>query len=224
MENNLAQHAPPDGLYVDELRDLLQARSITFGQFTLASGDVSTYYCDTKATILSPQGSFLVGEVLFSYLKQLGCDAVGGLTLGGPLIATAITSSSYQHNSPIYAFAVRDKQKTHGLMHTIEESYHADGEPLIRAGRKACVVDDVVTKGGSVLKAVEAVVDRGADVVGIVALVDRGAGGEEAIRQRGLDYVYVYRTDTHGYLHVNAEFLRRSRSLGEKPTARSVRR
>jgi orotate phosphoribosyltransferase len=207
---------------VDELRELLQTRSITRGEFKLASGDISNYYCDTKKTTLSPAGNYLVGEVLYPLAHSLRCEAIGGLTMGGPLVATAVANASYRCGEPIYGFAVRDQQKTHGLRHLIEESYHPDGKPLIRLGRRVCVVDDVITKGGSVLKAVEAVRERGAEIVAVVALVDRDAGGREALARAGYDYVYAYETDTQGYLHVSDEFLRRAGSF-ERVAARAVR-
>jgi orotate phosphoribosyltransferase len=207
---------------VDELRELLQARSITRGEFRLASGDISNYYCDTKKTTLSPEGNYLIGEVLHPLVYSLRCDAIGGLTMGGPLVATAVANTSYRCSEPIYGFAVRDQQKTHGLRHLIEESYHPDGKPLIRLGRRVCVVDDVITKGGSVLKAVDAVRERGAEIVAVVALVDRNAGGRAALAGAGYDYVYAYETDNQGYLHVSDEFLRRAGSF-ERVAARAVR-
>ncbi len=208
---------------IEELRDLLQTRSIKRGQFTLASGDISNYYCDTKATTLSPQGNYLVGEALFPLVAALNCEAIGGLTMGGPLVATAVANTSYRNGSPIYGFGVRDQQKTHGLKHLVEESFHPDDTPLIRPGRRVCVVDDVVTKGGSVLKAVEAVSQRGGEVVAVIALVDRNAGGREVLRLRGLDYVYLYATDGEGYLHVNDEFRRRTRRNSARVAAGSAR-
>jgi orotate phosphoribosyltransferase len=208
---------------IEELRELLQQRSIQRGRFTLASGDVSNYYCDTKATTLSPEGNYLVGEVLFHLATTLRCEAIGGLMMGGPLVASAVANSSYRNGTPIYAFAVRDRQKEHGLKHLIEESYHPDGTPLIRTGRRVCVVDDVITKGGSVLKAVDAVTERGAEVAAVVALVDRNAGGREALAERGLDYIYLYATDAEGELHVNDDFLRRIRSNPGRAAAWAVR-
>ncbi len=208
---------------IRELRDLLQDRSITRGEFRLASGDLSNYYCDTKATTLSPAGNYLVGEVLFPLVAALGCEAIGGLMMGGPLVATAVAHASYRQNTPIYAFAVRDQQKSHGLKHLIEESYHPDATPLVKAGRRVCVVDDVITKGGSVLKAVDAVVEKGANIAAVVSLVDRNAGGREVLAALGLDYIYAYSTDSQGYLHVNEEFVRRSGSNPKRAAAWAVR-
>jgi orotate phosphoribosyltransferase len=208
---------------VEELRGLLQSRSITHGEFKLASGDMSSYYCDTKATILSPEGNYLIGEVLHPLVAELGCEAIGGLMMGGPLVATAVAHTSYRLGVPIYAFAVRDQQKQHGLKHLIEESYHPDGTPLVRPGRRVCVVDDVVTKGGSVLKAVDAVKSVGAEIACVVALVDRNAGGREALAARGLRYIYTYETDADGYLHVNDDFVRSTRRDSERARAWAVR-
>lgn len=131
-----------------ELRQLLQERSIKKGAFTLSSGALSSYYCDTKATTLSPRGARLVGETLFELLSEDGAEAIGGLALGSTFIATAIAMASELRERPMYGFTVREERKGHGLERQTEESYHPDGRRLLVPGRKVAVVDDVVTGGG----------------------------------------------------------------------------
>jgi len=184
-----------------ELRDVLARQSIRHGKFTLASGATSDYYCDTKATILSPRGAKLIGEVLFGMLEDRDVEAVGGLAMGATFLATAVALVSSQHGKPIYGFTVREGQKGHGLEKRVEESFHPDGGPLLRPGRRVAVVEDVVTQGGSVLKAVDAVLERGCEIVAVIAIVDRDAGGGEKLRARGLPYTYLFRTDGEGNLH-----------------------
>lgn len=185
---------------ISELRDVLERQSIRLGHFVLASGATSNYYCNTKATTLSPRGARLTGEILFELLAGRGVEAVGGLALGATFIATAVALVSDQRGQPIYGFTVRSQQKTHGLETSIEESWHPDGKPLLSPGRRVAVVEDVVTQGGSVLQAIDAVQERGCEIALVVALVDRHAGGAEKIRARGLEYIHLFRTDDQGNL------------------------
>jgi orotate phosphoribosyltransferase len=187
---------------VEELRDLLQEKSIRRGRFTLASGDVSNYYCDTKSTTLSPRGSLLVGEVLLPLVCAHEAEAVGGLAIGALFISTPIVYASQINDTPVYGFAVRQGKKEHGLLESLEESHHPDGKPLLSPGRRVVVVDDVVTKGGSVLKAVTAVLERGCDIRAVISLVDRKAGGRSKIEERGLRYLALFSTDDTGELHI----------------------
>jgi orotate phosphoribosyltransferase len=188
---------------LEELRTLLQERSIRKGSFTLASGDHSNYYCDTKAVTLSPQGSELVGQVLFPLVEKLDAEAVGGLAMGALFVSAPIVHASESHHRPLYGFAVRQQQKEHGLQESIEESYHPSGESLLKEGRRVVVVDDVITKGGSVLKAIKAVQAKGCKIVGVIALVDRQAGGEKRLHEVGLCYYPLFYTDDSGTLHVD---------------------
>lgn len=190
---------------IDELRDLLQRRSIQRGDFILSSGVHSSYYCDTKATTLSPLGSRLVGEVLFELLQEHDAEAVGGLALGSTFIATAVAMASELAGHPIYGFTVRDERKGHGLQRQTEESYHPDGRRLLAPGRRVAVVDDVVTRGGSILKAVDLVRQRGCEIVAVVSLVDRRAGGGELLRGMGLPYFSLFETDQEGTLYSNEQ-------------------
>src|SRR5688572_25651697 len=101
---------------LEELRDLLQQRSIRKGSFVLASGDHSSYYCDTKAVTLSPKGAELVGQILLPLVERLDAEAVGGLAMGALFVSTPIVHASELHHRPIYGFAVRQRQKEHGLL------------------------------------------------------------------------------------------------------------
>jgi orotate phosphoribosyltransferase len=191
------------GELIEELRRLLLERSVQRGDFVLASGDRSSYYFDSRATVLSPRGSELIGEVLFDLLKGRGIEAVGGLAMGATFLAVAVALVSGQHGQPIHGFTVRDEKKGHGLRKSIEESFHPDGRPLLCPGRRVAIVEDVVTKGGSVLKAIDAVLERGCSIDVVLAIVDRGAGGGEAVTSRGLDYVPIFRADQEGNLVVD---------------------
>lgn len=162
------------------LIDLLIGRSVKFGDFTLASGRKSKWYVDVRLTSMSAFGQ--------RYIGQLGCmaltdakwapDFVGGLTLGADPVAYAIAHGSILEGSPIDAFTVRKERKDHGAGKQIE------GVESVR-GRKVVIIEDVVTTGGSALKAAEAVKAEGGDILGVLAVLDREEGGREAIERAG---------------------------------------
>src|SRR5919202_548720 len=169
---------PPDPLVA--LRTLLAARSARRGQFTLASGRVSTLYIDARLTTMSPEGLSLIGPVGLGALRDSGwrVDAVGGLTLGADPIAYAISYASAASAAPLRAFTVRKEAKAHGTGKLIEGPF--------QAGDSVAVIEDVITTGGSALRAVEAVRAAGGTVAGVLALVDREEGGREALEAAGL--------------------------------------
>ncbi len=171
-----------------QLLGLLSARSFKRGDFTLASGVKSTYYIDGKMSEVNPQGAYLIGEVLFERVRDLDIDAIGGLAVGAVPLVTAAVISSYRHERPIEGFWVRDEVKSHGTKKQIEGG--------LRAGSRVVIVDDVITKGGSALKAIKAVRDHGCEVVLVLALVDRLAGARQLFAESGItnyDAVFTIR-------------------------------
>jgi orotate phosphoribosyltransferase len=164
------------------LRTLLAARSARRGHFTLASGRVSTLYIDARLTTMSPEGLALIGPLGLAALRDADwrVDAVGGLTLGADPIAYAIShASALEGNALVRAFTVRKEPKTHGTGQLIEGPF--------RAGDRVAVVEDVITTGGSALRAAEAVRAAGGQVVGVLALVDREEGGRDVLERAGLE-------------------------------------
>jgi orotate phosphoribosyltransferase len=191
---------------IEELRCLIAEQSIRHGEFTLASGARSHYYCDLKATTQSPRGSLLVGEILYPIFRDLDIDAVGGLAMGSVFLSAAVSLVSAQRGRPIHGFFVRTREKDHGLKLSVEEAFFPGGESLLGPGRKVAIVEDVVTKGGSIQKAIEAVQARGCEIRSVLALVDRQAGGGDLLRAKGLPYTAIYHTDEAGGLHLNDEY------------------
>jgi orotate phosphoribosyltransferase len=201
------------GQLFERLRVLIQAHSITTAEdgqpdFVLVSGRRSRYYCDTKKVTLSPEGARLTGEVLFRLLDGRA-EAVGGLQLGATFIATAVALVSAQHGRPIYGYTVRNETKGHGTRDNVAESFHPDGRRLLVPGRRVAVVDDVVTEGGSILKAITAVQDRRCEIVAAVAIVDRNEGGGDRLRAMGLPYYPLFNAVEPGTLTVNEALLDR---------------
>jgi orotate phosphoribosyltransferase len=163
---------------------LLAERSARRGDFTLASGRHSTLYIDARLTTMSPEGLALIGPLGRAAVRRLawaaGVGAVGGLTMGADPISYAISYASQLAGDrpPLRAFTVRKEAKAHGTGKLVEG-------PFV-AGDRVVIVEDVITTGGSALRAVEAVRGAGGTVTGVLALVDREEGGREAIEAAGL--------------------------------------
>lgn len=159
---------------------LLAERSARRGQFTLASGRVSTLYIDARMTTLTPEGLPLIGRLGLAEIAAAGWDpqAVGGLTMGADPISCAISYASSGTSTPIRAFVVRKAPKAHGTTKLIEGPFNA--------GDRVVVIEDVITTGGSALKAITAVREAGGEILGLLALVDREEGGREAIEAEGV--------------------------------------
>src|SRR5687768_9795780 len=159
---------------------LLAERSARRGQFTLASGRVSTLYIDARMTTLHPEGLTLIGRLGLSEIASAGWNpqAVGGLTLGADPISCAISYASAATPNPLRAFIVRKATKEHGMGKRIEGPFNSmDG---------VVITEDVITTGSSALQAVQAVREAGGQVLGVLALVDREEGGREAIEHEGI--------------------------------------
>lgn len=167
------------------LEELLLARSVRRGDFVLASGERSSYYIDCRLTTMSAEGLALVGPAGLAAIRDAGWrpSAVGGLTLGADPVAYAIALASHADGPPIDAFSVRKDPKTHGTRRLIEGNF--------TPGTRAVVVEDVITSGGSALKAIDAVKQEGGEVLGVLALVDREQGGRKRIEDAGYPVVAI---------------------------------
>jgi orotate phosphoribosyltransferase len=171
----------------DRLLELLATRSVRRGQFTLASGRQSTLYIDARLTTMSPEGLSVIGPLGVSALAGSGWNvqAVGGLTLGADPVSYAISYASASLRSPLRAFTVRKQAKEHGTGKLIEGPF--------RTGDRVAVIEDVITTGGSAIKAISAVRAAGGTVAGVLALVDREEGGREAIETAGVPVLVMAR-------------------------------
>ena len=158
---------------------LLTERSFRRGEFRLASGETSDYFIDGKMTAVHSEGAYLIGEVLYEWTKDLQIDAIGGLQVGAVPLTAAAVIAYHRHGRPMEGFWVREEVKSHGTQKRIEGG--------LRKGARVAVVDDVFTKGGSTLKAVEAVREAGCEVVVALALVDRLRGARELFRRHGIE-------------------------------------
>jgi orotate phosphoribosyltransferase len=148
----------------------LRRHALVIGDVTLTSGATARYYVDAKRAVLRPAGFGAVGELVARYAREWEATAVGGLTMGADAPACAALAAG----ADVKAFFVRKETKPHGLQRRVE------GPPL-EQGERCLIVEDVVTTGGSTVTAIEAVRAEGHDVCGVVAILDRLAGGAEVI-------------------------------------------
>jgi orotate phosphoribosyltransferase len=172
----------------DVLLRLISERAVVHGRVTLSSGKEADYYVDLRRITLDGEAAPLVGRVLLDVTADLDYDAVGGLTLGADPVAAAMLHASAARGRRLDAFVVRKEGKAHGLQRRIE------GPDV--SGRRVLAVEDTSTTGGSVLQAVEALRDAGAQVVGVAVIVDRGA--REKVEAEDLRYVAAYDRDDLG--------------------------
>jgi orotate phosphoribosyltransferase len=158
------------------LLEELREHALVIGEVTLSSGQTAQYYVDAKRALLRPTAFRAVGELIAAEAAERGATAVGGMTMGAdPLASAAIGDDG---GDELVAFFVRKEKKEHGLQRWIEG-------PLLNPGTRCLVVEDVVTTGGSTVRAVERVHEEGHQIAGVVSVVDRLAGGGEAIEAAG---------------------------------------
>ncbi|WP_329566175.1 orotate phosphoribosyltransferase [Kitasatospora sp. NBC_01266] len=166
----------------DALLAQIKTKAVVHGKVTLSSGREADYYVDLRRITLDAQAAPLVGRVLLDATADLEYDAVGGLTLGADPVAAAMLHAAAARGRELDAFVVRKAGKAHGLQRRIEG-------PDVK-GRRVLAVEDTSTTGGSVLTAVEALREAGAEVVGVAVIVERGAA--PAIEAAGLPYYTVF--------------------------------
>jgi orotate phosphoribosyltransferase len=166
---------------VDEREELLneiRRHAVVHGDFVLSSGQRASWYIDLRRVLLSGRIAPLAGRVMLDVTADLPYEAVGGLTLGADPVATAMMHAAAQRGRPLDAFVVRKTGKAHGLQRRIE------GPDV--AGRRVLAVEDTSTTGASVLTAVDALRQAGADVAGVAVVVERGA--RPRVLEAGLPY------------------------------------
>ncbi|GII94667.1 orotate phosphoribosyltransferase [Sinosporangium siamense] len=156
----------------------IKSKGVVHGRVVLSSGKEADFYVDLRRVTLDGTAAPLVGKVMLDLTEDLGYDAVGGLTLGADPVATAMLHAAAARGRSLDAFVVRKSEKAHGLQRRVEG-------PDVK-GRRVLAVEDTSTTGGSVLTAVEALREAGAEVVGVATIVDRGAG--ERLAETGLPY------------------------------------
>lgn len=167
------------------LEALLLARSLTFGDFTLSSGQRSSYYIDARKTTMSAEGLELIGRLGLGLIRDRGWEprSVGGLTMGADPVAYAVALASRQTPTVVDGFSVRKATKEHGTKRRVEGNFDR--------GDRVVIVEDVLTSGGSAIQAVEAVQAEGGTVLGVLVVVDREQGGRQAIESKQIEVAAI---------------------------------
>lgn len=164
----------------EDLVRLLHRRSFRTGEFVLTSGQTSTFYIDVRTSSTHPEGAALIGDLLLDIVREAGgADAIAGMELGAVPVVMAAVARSQQAGVPVNGLLVRKATKEHG------KKLRVEGE--IKPGLRIVIVDDVVTTAGSTIKTIDAVLDEvpAAQIVAVVAVVDRQEGGREALAAHG---------------------------------------
>lgn len=152
----------------DRLKEIIKRQSFKYSQkpvFSLVSGTLSSFYFDCKKTTMDPEGAALIGELIWQTIKPWKVSGIGGLTLGADPIAAAVMHVAWQEGQRINQFVVRKGLKDHGEVKWIEGN--------VFPGDRVIVVDDVVTTGGSTIKAIEQARKNELQISGVVVLIDR---------------------------------------------------
>jgi len=172
----------------DKLKKLILEKALKVSDkpiFKLSSGKLSTYYIDLRTITLEPEGGYIIGNLIFDMIKDKNPDAIGGLTLGADPIAYGTSFVSYLNKQPIKPFVVRKEPKGHGTGKQIEGN--------VKEGDRVIIVDDVITTGGSALKAAKVAKQNGLEVLEIVCIVDREEGGRENIEKEGFKFRPIFK-------------------------------
>ena len=163
------------------LARLLVEKSYREGDFVLASGRRSDYYFDCRVTALHAEGSWLIGTLFNDLLKDVPVVGVGGMTMGAVPLVSATTAISHELGRPLNGLLVRKEAKDHGTGQFVE------GLGNFKPGDKVAMLEDVVTTGGSLLKACDRVRAAGLDIVAVCCILDREEGGREKLKEAGYE-------------------------------------
>ena len=168
------------------LARLLVEKSYREGDFVLASGRRSDYYFDCRVTALHAEGSWLIGTLFNHMLSEMDIKGVGGMTMGADPLVAATTVISHEQGRPLHGLLVRKEAKGHGT------GQYVEGLGNFSTGDRVAMLEDVVTTGGSLLKACDRVRDAGLSIVAVCAILDREEGGREKLREAGYDLLALF--------------------------------
>jgi orotate phosphoribosyltransferase len=165
---------------IRELIDQIATRALARGRFRLASGREATFYLDAKQVVLDAHGAMLVGRAILDLLRALGPlpDAVGGMSIGADPVTSAVVTMAGVERLPLKGFLIRKEPKDHGTKKYVEGP--------VTPGQRVVIVEDVITTAGSSLVAIDRAQEFGLVVERVVTVIDRLAGGREALAARGI--------------------------------------
>lgn len=189
----------------EQLRRDIEEFACLTGDFKLASGAKSGVYYDLKRIIQRPDDARMIGSLLFELAMSRGAEAVGGLEIGGPLLSQLVVSEP--RNQRLGGFTVRKEAKGHGTNEIFAQACLGPAE-LLQQDRRVAILDDVVTSGGSIMKAIDAVRALNCEVVLSFALVDRmHEKGEAFRRDESLNFIALCELQPDGTLKLSQRFL-----------------
>jgi orotate phosphoribosyltransferase len=174
-----------------ELLELLKREAFRKGRFVLSSGKISNYYLDGRVITLTPEGAYLVANIILELVQEKNIDAIGGPTLGADPIVGAIAALSHIKGIPLKTFIVRKLAKEHGTQRKIEG-------PQLDKNSRAILVDDVATTGKSLIEAKQALEEAGVGVEGALVIVDRCEGARENLQAQGLKLESIFKIEELG--------------------------
>jgi len=180
-------------------RILARAReleALRTGDFTLASGQKSSYYFDGRLLTMDPEGADLISAAFLQLVTDAGAEAAGGPAMAAIPIVGALVLRSRLEGLPVAGFFVRPQVKGHGATKQVEGPVHP--------GMRVAVFDDTVSTGGSLLRAIDAVQEMGCKVVLVLAVLDRRQGGSDEVRRRGLNFTALLEADAEGMVRLAA--------------------
>jgi orotate phosphoribosyltransferase len=170
----------------ERLLEIIKQKSFLKGQFKLASGAMSDYYLDMKPTTFDPEGANLIADIMYDLVrKETDVDVIGGLEVGSVPIVVAICMRSWG-DRPIAGFVVRKEKKGHGTDKPVDGNFLPNSTVIM--------FEDVTTKAGSVIKAIQRVREQGGRVRKVITIVDRLEGAFENLREEGIELEAIYTT------------------------------
>ena len=173
------------------LFQLFKKKALFKGKIVLSSGKTSNYYLDGRLITLSPEGAYLIADIILDLIKQKKIDAIGGPTLGADPIVGAVAALSHIRKHPLNTFIVRKTPKPHGRMRQIEG-------PILKKNSRVILVDDVATTAGALIEAKEVLSKQGIKVTEAIVVVDRGEGAAENLAKQGLRLISIFQARDFG--------------------------
>ena len=171
----------------NRLKKLIEEKALIYGKITLASGGKSDFFFDMKMVSMDPEGSNLIANLLFEIIKKEDIDYIGGLEIGSIPIISSLCLKSWNNNMPIYGFFIRKKPKERGTKKSIEGNLNENSNVII--------LDDVTTKGNSVLEAVKKIRKFNCRVEKVITIVDRLEGAKENMKKHGIELIAIFTKD-----------------------------
>ncbi len=169
------------------LLDIMKKLSYEEGEFILKSGKKSSFYIDARETTLNPEGMYLAGSIMYKMVKDMtDIEAVGGVSVGADPLVCSVVLYAYHQKDSLSGFFIRKEPKGHG------RSLWIEGAKNLKPGMNVVILEDVITTGGSSLRAIEIAEQAGYHVKGLIAILDRLEGGKEAIESNGYTFRPIF--------------------------------